>query len=994
MSKTIDKKAIKNKAFVMSTIMRDNKLSKILHEAWDSPVGSTKNTKAKSILKSLNKTHQNYNSIMDGMGGPGGPVINQNPLEAFVQSITKNDQQKNPATLSSGATVPTPQPTAQTGPASMPAQQDITTPNITKEQVENAFKSFGYQPDLNNMNDTGYWMTKPVTEISKLISELRKRREKDNANLEEQGQKLDIEKRLDPDRIKQIYDRYGLSEQIKDDDDINRIQNILPNDEDNLTKILEEEQKRKLGEYKETLSPKIKNGDGKGGYGPKKENGQGGYGPKKEDGQGGPGDVNNLTPQFSNPLGDLLRSIQPNASSNKPFSNISIPTTAQPEQKTPNMSGFNISGSSPDNVTSSNISPILSSISGLKTLGPTTSTAIPQNLGQLSTPSARSEDDSSNWTDIPPVIIGAGIGRKQFDYSSAPLSPGNKFVYNKNTGERKEVPIYGAYGLATSGEEKTFKEIAGDYTTPSETVSQQTTADQPGAIRTFPDGTYTYVNKDGSVHTGQQGDNYVDKTGIMGPPAPTYDYSELADKVTETDIGTEPTTPWYDESTTGEFDSGMGPTAFGINLLGDRKKLSEFLGMPEDVLSTFMPKESGLLSSQLNGIYEAAAKNNNLDLAYKNMFEAANRNVDIEENLSSYIRGKDDYLGSIDKLIDQGRDIMANTDTSNPYIAKQLGNYMNYLNILHGRQNQRYINMLDLGIKSQNNKYIQATNLYTAAEKKVTDEYNRTGAVTTEFYNNTMNIVKEMYDGVASKSDAIEKAFDFEIKKIEASDNAVKRSLEILKLQNELSGTSVDYKPITNLDTVTSLMGIETDKDGNITFNNYNPLDAISIASQSQKNDPAALLNLYAQTTGTNLYQKSSTGIFEKELNAYGPTLESIYSEFLNDPEANAELGIYYTKMKNSIQSGLTNGITEFVTTNKERVRQAINILNGKGWGKPASDKTKFIKEFNDLGDIAGMLFDINLKSPQGGIGTSDIVDKNITLLIQQLVYSELGGSI
>ena len=64
---TQDKQNVKKKAFAISSIMKNPKLAQAIWDSFDAPVGSTKNSKAKSILYSMKRT----NNIQDGQGGGG-----------------------------------------------------------------------------------------------------------------------------------------------------------------------------------------------------------------------------------------------------------------------------------------------------------------------------------------------------------------------------------------------------------------------------------------------------------------------------------------------------------------------------------------------------------------------------------------------------------------------------------------------------------------------------------------------------------------------------------------------------------------------------------------------------------------------------------------------------------------------------------------------------------------------------------------------------------
>ncbi|MFA7662631.1 MAG: hypothetical protein WCX88_01820, partial [Patescibacteria group bacterium] len=59
-----------NKNYILKTLMSSPTTSKLLQEAWASPIGSTSRAKTKAILKSLKNT-----SSVDGKGGPASPFV-------------------------------------------------------------------------------------------------------------------------------------------------------------------------------------------------------------------------------------------------------------------------------------------------------------------------------------------------------------------------------------------------------------------------------------------------------------------------------------------------------------------------------------------------------------------------------------------------------------------------------------------------------------------------------------------------------------------------------------------------------------------------------------------------------------------------------------------------------------------------------------------------------------------------------------------------------
>ena len=118
------------------------------------------------------------------------------------------------------------------------APQRTEEPRITLEQVTQAFRSFGFEPNEKNQNDIGYWTTRPQSEGAKLMDELRKRRTEINKE-EEDNQKLKKTlPRLSDNELTSLFDEYGLPIP-----DLEWVRNFLPNDPQRLRKILEMQRK-------------------------------------------------------------------------------------------------------------------------------------------------------------------------------------------------------------------------------------------------------------------------------------------------------------------------------------------------------------------------------------------------------------------------------------------------------------------------------------------------------------------------------------------------------------------------------------------------------------------------------------------------------------------------------------------------------------------------------------------------------------------------------
>jgi len=122
-------------------------------------------------------------------------------------------------------------------------------PRITPEQVDAAFRSFGFVPNERGHNDIGYWTTRGQSEGAKLMEELRKRRIEENKKTDSQAAEHEsIQKtindskrtlpRLNDDEITALYDEYGLPVP-----DPAWVRENLPNDPKKIRAILETQRK-------------------------------------------------------------------------------------------------------------------------------------------------------------------------------------------------------------------------------------------------------------------------------------------------------------------------------------------------------------------------------------------------------------------------------------------------------------------------------------------------------------------------------------------------------------------------------------------------------------------------------------------------------------------------------------------------------------------------------------------------------------------------------
>jgi hypothetical protein len=394
--------------------------------------------------------------------------------------------------------------------------------------------------------------------------------------------------------------------------------------------------------------------------------------------------------------------------------------------------------------------------------------------------------------------------------------------------------------------------------------------------------------------------------------------------------------------------TGVGAETWAFNAMTSPDILKN-LGLPPEVING-LPK-TGLLSTSINDLYSAIKTEFNLNGQLDKITDLQNQGLTIKDDFNSYIRGKDEYLNKVDGLLTKAKDYVAYTDTSNPYVAQRLSNYVNYLTILKGRQNQRYIDFVDRSINEYQADLTQQTNLYKEASANAQEKFQKMSSVTEESFNNMKTMLKDLYTNIDNRTQLARDTEEFQWKRAEAERSEMKDMLDMAKIQKEINSGNTDVTTA-NWNTLDGFM-LERDKDGNITFLSYDPFEAAESAVRNGFDRDTAL-NYYMQLIGKDVKDKASyDSNFLDEFYKFKPYLTALESY----KETNPDL---YDKLSYTLEGNLRAGIKSYLLQSEKiiAVRDAIDDLVGKGWGKPQKDKNKFITSHADIGDLANTLFD------------------------------------
>ena len=194
-------------------------------------------------------------------------------------------------------------------------------------------------------------------------------------------------------------------------------------------------------------------------------------------------------------------------------------------------------------------------------------------------------------------------------------------------------------------------------------------------------------------------------------------------------------------------DAGVGAKTFAWNIMQDTDALKQlFPNIPTEAL----PQGASLVG-QLKDIETTLKEEFEIDKLKGNMDNLINEGMTIEDNLTDYITARDTYIERLDEMIGTAKEQMVDMDMANPYVAKKMNGYMNYLYIMKGRQQKTYTDFLNSGINQYNQQVAVASDLYENAYSKFSDSLKNKTAVTKEEHDVMTNMLEDMYNNVEGR---------------------------------------------------------------------------------------------------------------------------------------------------------------------------------------------------------------------------------------------------
>jgi len=420
---------------------------------------------------------------------------------------------------------------------------------------------------------------------------------------------------------------------------------------------------------------------------------------------------------------------------------------------------------------------------------------------------------------------------------------------------------------------------------------------------------------------------------------------------------------------------------------GDRALLEE-LGLPPE-LAAMWPK-SGLLNEFLIDLKKMKRDEYGIDAMENKLHEMEMSGPTIVEDLREYVRSRDTGLADIEKLQKEFRKKKLDMDLSNPWVAKRVENYENYLGLLHARRNKRYVDYID---KSHTEWQARQTRLqakYEFAFKKADEDYKEMAALSTESYNDIKARLDETFAMVdAQKDDFNNMSALGQVKYSSLLDISNKELTNVYKgLQNIYYDQDKNAANL-SLSDVSKLWFTNINKDtGQVDgLGVLNPWRAINLAVAAKAATAGVAQTHYMDTLGSYIKGIIAKGGIDTTLaNIYGDLKRNFQYMTMSDTELKefgyndeqiAEInnqaanvgdvaGVYNAavdKLRLNINFGLKERLIGQGDTIK-KIKDAIDDLDGSILGiGMEKDRSKFVSKWgagdDGIGtDIAGILYD------------------------------------
>jgi hypothetical protein len=358
--------------------------------------------------------------------------------------------------------------------------------------------------------------------------------------------------------------------------------------------------------------------------------------------------------------------------------------------------------------------------------------------------------------------------------------------------------------------------------------------------------------------------------------------------------------------------AGVGPETFAYNAMSDIGTLKElFPGVPEDELPV-----GASLSRQILSLRDVLKKDYNLDNLLNQKSQLLKTGITLQDDMTDYIRYKDDYLKSVDEMIGKTTDAALKMDMANPKVNQIMTKYTDYLYTLKTRQNKRYIEFLNTAINQYNGQLQYATDMYQTNMNAFLEDFKLQSTVKEEDYNRVYSTLAGLYNQI---SGAYDLETDRSIKQQQLINTKAQTLIDIFKA----AGTSDEKSWLKEYGQYETLL---TDEDGKLSVDNI--LEAMKTGI-GQGLDIGGIQFVIEKSIKSDLRSgiddKTSISQYYNKWNEYAALANA-----LKQNEEIAGTGEYGDLLMNIVNSNAELGLKQYLDSNKESVISVVNKLVGK----------------------------------------------------------------
>lgn len=383
--------------------------------------------------------------------------------------------------------------------------------------------------------------------------------------------------------------------------------------------------------------------------------------------------------------------------------------------------------------------------------------------------------------------------------------------------------------------------------------------------------------------------------------------------------------------------SNMGASAFAYKMMNDPKLLRSLPGfenVPEDALPY-----GASLAGQVQALAETLRKESGIDSMMSEYMKRLNAGATIQEDLTDYIRGRDEFLNETQGLIDNFKDQMTNMDMANPVIAQRAKQYNDYLYTLKGRQNKRYIEFLNASVKAYETDMTNRKQAIDMVAGDLQREIEFKSTLTIDEFNRYYSALSDMYTQASGLPELEASRAQAQATLVTTMIGAVKDSIG--------SADTVDYSE-NYRDALKYANDTLMDKDGNMLPSSRN-FASVMIENGSRDSGVApeylkAVTTAWERGMQSDFFNNAkSTAEATQMLNDYLYGLDQFAAQF--GASTDSDVAALYNKLKSTARGAAADAIKKSLVASggASEIRSAVEDLTRHGWFKKTPSRDDFL---------------------------------------------------